>query len=76
MLTNGALLLWKADIRSTKSAWLPDAVVFGPLYSMRSELLFFVVSLVLMAGTVVVADAHVGRARGARRRVEPRRRAS
>jgi len=50
MLTNGALLLWKADIRSTKSAWLQDAVAFGPLYSMRSELLFFVVSLVLMGG--------------------------
>jgi branched-chain amino acid transport system permease protein len=49
MLTNGALALWKADIRSTKSAWLQDAIVFGPLYSMRSELLFFVFSLVLMA---------------------------
>ena len=50
ILTNGALLLWKADIRSTKSAWLQDAIVFGPLYSMRSELLFFLVSVVLMAG--------------------------
>ena len=50
MLTNGMLLLWKADIRSTKSAWLQDAVVFGPFYSMRSEILFFVISLVLIAG--------------------------
>ncbi len=50
MLTNGMLLLWKADIRSTKSAWLQDAVVLGPFYSMRSELLFFAVSLVLIAG--------------------------
>jgi len=50
MLTNGALLLWKADIRSTKSPWLSDAIVFGPFYSMRSELLFFLVSLVLMVG--------------------------
>jgi branched-chain amino acid transport system permease protein len=50
ILTNGALLLWKADIRSTKSTWLTDAIVFGPLYSMRSELLFFLVSLLLMAG--------------------------
>ena len=50
MLTNAALLLWKADIRSTKSAWLQDAIVFGPLYSMRSEVLFFAVSLVLMGG--------------------------
>lgn len=50
MLTNGALLVWKADIRSTKSAWLQEAVVMGPLYSMRSELLFFIISLILMAG--------------------------
>jgi len=50
MLTNGMLLLWHADIRSTKSTWLADAVVLGPFYSMRSELLFFVVSLALIAG--------------------------
>jgi branched-chain amino acid transport system permease protein len=49
MLTNGMLLLWKADIRSTKSAWLQDAVVLGPFYSMRSEVVFFAVSLVLIA---------------------------
>jgi branched-chain amino acid transport system permease protein len=49
MITNGALLLWKADIRSTKSPWLQDAIVFGPLYSMRSEVLFFAVGVVLMA---------------------------
>ncbi len=50
LLTNGALLLWKADIRSTKSAWLQEAAVFGPFYSMRSDLLFFAISLVLIAG--------------------------
>jgi len=50
MLTNGALLLWKADIRSTRSAWLQEAFVMGPLYSMRSELLFFVVSVAIIAG--------------------------
>src|SRR5450432_2405961 len=50
MLTNGILLLWKADIRSTKSAWMQDAVVLGPFYSMRAELLFFIVSLALIAG--------------------------
>jgi branched-chain amino acid transport system permease protein len=50
MLTNGMLLLWKADIRSTKSAWLQDAVVLGPFYSMRSEILFFLISLALIAG--------------------------
>ena len=49
MLTNGMLLLWKADIRSTKSAWLQDAIALGPFYSMRSELLFFFVSLTLIA---------------------------
>ena len=48
MLTNAILLIWKADIRSTKSAWLQDAVVLGPFYSMRSELGFFILSLVLM----------------------------
>ena len=48
MLTNGALLIWKADIRSTKSAWLQDAVVIGPFFSMRSELLFFVVGVALI----------------------------
>lgn len=48
MLTNAILLIWKADIRSTKSAWLQDAIVLGPFYSMRSELVFFVLSLVLM----------------------------
>jgi branched-chain amino acid transport system permease protein len=50
ILTNGMLLLWKADIRSTKSTWLQDAVVLGPFYSMRSEVLFFVVSIALIAG--------------------------
>jgi len=49
MLTNGILLIWKADIRSTKSVWLQDAVVLGPLFSMRSELLFFIASAVLIA---------------------------
>ena len=50
MLTNISLMIWKADIRSTKSAWLQDAISFGSLYSMKSELLFFVVSLLLVAG--------------------------
>jgi len=48
MLTNISLMLWKADIRSTRSAWLQDAISFGSLYSMKSELLFFAVSLVLV----------------------------
>ena len=50
ILTNLILLVWKADVRSTSSTWLQEAVVLGPFYSMRSELLFFVVSLALMGG--------------------------
>ncbi len=49
ILTNAVLLIWNADIRSTGSMWFQDAVVLGSLYSMRSELSFFVVALVLMA---------------------------
>jgi branched-chain amino acid transport system permease protein len=48
ILTNVILLIWKADVRSTSSTWLQEAFVVGPLYSMRSELLFFGVSIALM----------------------------
>jgi branched-chain amino acid transport system permease protein len=48
ILTNLILLVWKADVRSTSSTWMQEAFVLGPLYSMRSELLFFGVSIVLM----------------------------
>jgi len=50
ILTNLILLAWSADVRSTSSSWLQEAFVVGPLYSMRSELLFFGVSLLLMGG--------------------------
>jgi branched-chain amino acid transport system permease protein len=50
MITNGVLIIWKADIRTTRSAWLQEPVQFGSLYSMRGELLFFIVSLALLAG--------------------------
>jgi branched-chain amino acid transport system permease protein len=50
ILTNLILLVWSADVRSTSSSWLQEAFVMGPLYSMRSELLFFGVSLLLMGG--------------------------
>jgi branched-chain amino acid transport system permease protein len=50
ILTNLILLVWKADVRSTSSSWLQEAFVVGPLYSMRSELIFFVVALLLMGG--------------------------
>ncbi|MAF05884.1 MULTISPECIES: branched-chain amino acid ABC transporter permease [unclassified Herbaspirillum] len=49
ILTNGMLLIWKADIRSTSSEWLQEAFVLGPFYGMRSEVLFFGVSLLMMA---------------------------
>ncbi|MDQ2989395.1 MAG: branched-chain amino acid ABC transporter permease [Pseudomonadota bacterium] len=48
ILTNVILLIWHADVRSTSSTWLQEAFVVGPLYSMRSELIFFGVSIVLM----------------------------
>jgi branched-chain amino acid transport system permease protein len=50
ILTNLILLIWKADVRATSSSWMQEAFVVGPLYSMRSEVLFFGVSLVLIAG--------------------------
>lgn len=50
ILTNLILLTWKADVRATSSSWMQEAVVVGPLYSMRSEVLFFGVSLVLIVG--------------------------
>ena len=48
ILTNLILLIWHADMRSTSSTWLQEAFVVGPLYSMRSELIFFGVSIALM----------------------------
>jgi branched-chain amino acid transport system permease protein len=50
MLTNGVLMIWTADVRSTGSAWLQEPIQFGSLYSMKGELLFFVVSLALIGG--------------------------
>ena len=48
ILTNAMLLFWKADIRSTKTAWLQEPVVIGPLYSVRGELVFCGAGLVLI----------------------------
>lgn len=50
ILTNAVLLIWSADVRSTGSLWLQEALVFGALYSMRSEVVFFIVGLVLLLG--------------------------
>jgi len=48
ILTNAMLLFWKADIRSTKTAWLQEPVVLGPLYSVRGELVFSAAGLILI----------------------------
>lgn len=48
IVTNLILLLWQADIHSTASAWMQDAVVAGPFYSMRGELLSAGAGLALM----------------------------
>lgn len=50
ILTNLILLVWSADIRSTGSLWLQDAIVIGPLFAMNSELVSFVLALALMGG--------------------------
>jgi branched-chain amino acid transport system permease protein len=52
ILTNFVLLVWSADIHSTKTTWFQEAVVIGDfLYSSRSEVLFFLISIVLVFAT-------------------------
>ncbi|MFK4441034.1 branched-chain amino acid transport system permease protein [Caballeronia udeis] len=48
ILTNAVLLVWSADVRSTNSPWLQDSVSIGSVISMRSEVLSFGISVVLM----------------------------
>jgi branched-chain amino acid transport system permease protein len=48
ILTNAVLLVWNADVRSTNSPWLQDSVSFGNVMSMRSEMLSFGGSVLLM----------------------------
>jgi len=50
ILTNAILFIWSADPHSTGSDWLQGAVVFGPLFSMRGQVLFFIVAVILLAG--------------------------
>lgn len=50
ILTNAILLVFASDVRSTNSPALQDAISFGSVYAMNSELLAFVVSLAVMAG--------------------------
>lgn len=47
IFTNVILLVWKSDIHSTSTSFMQDAVQFGPVYSMNSELGAFVVSVVM-----------------------------
>jgi branched-chain amino acid transport system permease protein len=52
ILTNFVLLVWSADIHSTKTTWFQEAVVIGDfLYSSRSEVLFFLISVALVFAT-------------------------
>jgi branched-chain amino acid transport system permease protein len=48
ILTNAVLLVWNADVHSTNSAWLQDTLSIGNVMSMRSEMLSFGVSVLLM----------------------------
>ncbi|MDE1184771.1 branched-chain amino acid ABC transporter permease [Paraburkholderia sp.] len=50
ILTNAVLLIWSADVRSSGSPWLQDSVSIGSVMSMRSEILSFGISVVLMGG--------------------------
>ncbi|KQQ97244.1 branched-chain amino acid ABC transporter permease [Massilia sp. Leaf139] len=50
ILTNLVLMIWSADVRATSSSWMQEAFIVGDLYSMRSEVLFFGVSIVLIVG--------------------------
>jgi len=52
ILTNFVLLVWAADIHSTTTAWFQEAAVVGDLlFSSRSEILFFLVSVSLVFAT-------------------------
>lgn len=48
VLTNGILLIWKSDVHSSANAWFQDALVIGNLFSMNSEWVFFLISIVLL----------------------------
>lgn len=48
IITNGILLVFASDVRSTNSAVLQDAISLHTLYAMKGELTAFVVSLLVM----------------------------
>lgn len=49
-LTNAILLLWGSGARSTRSAFLQDAVAFGDAFATHAELIACGLALALMAG--------------------------
>lgn len=50
ILTNGILLVFASDVRSTNSPTLQDAISLHTMYAMKGELTAFVVSLAVMTG--------------------------
>ncbi len=51
ILTNGILMAWRGDVRSTNDAWLTAPFTFGDsLFSMRGEVLCFALGAALAAG--------------------------
>jgi len=51
VLTNGLLMVFSADIYSTQSAWFMEGLVIADsLFSMRSEMLAFVIGLCALGG--------------------------
>jgi len=50
ILTNTILLIWSADVRATATQGLQVPLQVGVFYSMWSEIIFFGISLVLVAG--------------------------
>lgn len=48
ILTNAILLIFASDVRTTNSEFLQDAMSFGDVFAMRSEIIAFGLSVVLM----------------------------
>lgn len=48
VLTNVILLIWKSDVHASGTPWFQEAFVLDNLYSMNSEWLFFLVSMLLL----------------------------
>lgn len=52
VLTNTILMIWSADIRSTSNGWFMDGfVIADTLFSMRSEVTFFIIGVALIGAT-------------------------